>query len=75
MSERPAVPYADLPPAQTWRLPEHCINKLQQQSIEELVKRCKLAHHVDIILRIDGKYESFQADWIKSLSPTTGAVE
>ncbi len=61
------VPYKDMPPEQTWVLREDCINKLQQRSIEELVKRCKLAHHTDIVLRINGKYEVFQADWIKSL--------
>jgi hypothetical protein len=65
-----AVPYSDLPEAQTWVLKDHTINKLQQRSIEQLVRRCKSAHQTDCILRINGTYEVYQADWIKSLAPS-----
>ena len=60
-------PYKDMPPETDWGLLASSINKLQQASIEALVRRCKKAHHVDIVVRINGEYEVFQADWIKHL--------
>jgi hypothetical protein len=61
------IPYNELPLAADWKLPAEKINRLQQASIERLVTRCKQAHYVDIVVRINGKYEVHQADWIKHL--------
>lgn len=67
-SEPPdGIPYKDMPPETEWRMPVNSINRLQQASIEGLVRRCKQAHHVDVVVRINGRYEVFQADWIKHL--------
>jgi len=63
------IPYEDMPPATTWELPHHVLNKLQQASITEVVRMAKHAHMTDIVLRIDGRYVVYQADWIKSLEP------
>ena len=52
-----------------WQLDSRHINNLQQDSIVALVKRCKAAHYVDVSIRINGKYELHQADWIKHLKP------
>lgn len=67
------IPYKELPPETDWRLPAGSINRLQQASIARIVQRCKQAHYVDIVVRINGKYEVHQADWIKRLaSENTG---
>lgn len=52
-----------------WQLSAAKINAIQQSSITELVKRCKAAHFVDVHVRINGKWEIFQADWIQHLEP------
>lgn len=56
-----------------WLLKGGRINDLQQQSIVDLVKRCKRAHLINVHVRINGTWEIYQADWIKHLSaiPTT----
>lgn len=61
------IPYKDMSPVTDWRLPAGKINRLQQAGIETLVTRCKQAHYVDIVVRINGKYEVYQADWLKHL--------
>lgn len=72
-SEPPdGIPYKDLPPETDWKLPADAINRLQQASIERIVARCKQAHYVDIVVRINGKYEVHQADWIKHLAVSAG---
>ena len=43
------------------------INHLQVNSVEALVARAKHAHMTDIKLRINGKDEWYEADWIKHL--------
>jgi hypothetical protein len=53
--------------ATAWLLSGEKINDLQQQSIADLVKRCKAAHFVDVHVRINGKWEVYQADWIKHM--------
>jgi hypothetical protein len=55
-----------------WRIAPSHINDLQQQSIADLVKRCKAAHFVDVHVRVNGKWEVYQADWIKHLKPSDG---
>jgi hypothetical protein len=52
-----------------WSLDAARINDLQQDSIVELVRLCKAAHFVDVHVRINGKWEVHEADWIKHLTP------
>lgn len=52
-----------------WSLDAARINHLQQDSIVALVKRCKAAHFVDVHVRINGKWEIHEADWLKHLTP------
>lgn len=67
------LPYTDLPESKTWTLPHHCINRLQQASISEVVRLCKASHWADIVIRINGEYKVLQADWLKYLGNDTGA--
>jgi len=50
-----------------WVLTDQNINELQVESIDRLIARCKAAHFVDICIRINGKDERVQADWLKHL--------
>ena len=55
------------------------INSLQIESILRLIDRSKHAHMIDIKLRINGKDEWYEADWIKHMKrsapiPTQGEV-
>lgn len=67
MTDYDHVPYEDMPIPTTWEVPHHCLNRLQQASITEVVRMAKAAHTIDIVLRINGRYVVYQADWIKSL--------
>jgi len=69
MSEYAHVPYEDMPEPTTWQVTAHTLNRLQQASITEMVRMAKHAHMTDIVLRVDGRYVVYQADWIKSLEP------
>lgn len=51
-----------------WLLTDHGINGLQVESVQRLLDRMWAAHHVDLILRINGKDERHQADWVKHLT-------
>jgi len=53
-----------------WKLSGEHINSVQQASIEELVRLSKLAHFVDIRVRINGEFRWLQADWLKWLEKT-----
>jgi hypothetical protein len=55
-----------------WYLPWHAINDLQRQSVDQLIKRSKAAHFTNVNVRINGKWEESEADWIKHMvrSPT-----
>lgn len=55
------------PPPTDWSLSKERINDLQQDSIVQLVKRCKQAHFVNVKVRINGQWEEYEADWIKDL--------
>lgn len=50
-----------------WSLDAAKINSLQQDSIVELVRRCKRAHFTNVQVRINGQWETYEADWIKHL--------
>ena len=43
------------------------INDLQVASIKETIKRCRQAHFTDIYIRINGKWEKLEGDWIKHM--------
>lgn len=49
-------------------IPKQSINDLQINSMRRVVKRAKHAHWTDVDVKINGKSERFQADWIKHLS-------
>jgi hypothetical protein len=51
-----------------WSLYAAKINDLQQDSIAALVRRCRAAHFVNVQVRINGKWETYEADWIKHLT-------
>ena len=57
-----------------WVVTDENINHLQVASIRKLIERAKHAHHCDILLRINGQDESFQADWLKYLLPNHPAL-
>lgn len=49
------------------QIPLHCLNKLQMDSIREMLKKAPHMHYADVVMRIDGQDIKFQADWIKSM--------
>lgn len=62
-----------------WWLSADSINDLQQASVDRQIRRCKVAHHTDLDVRINGKNESHEADWVKhmvrvDLTSEAGAV-
>lgn len=62
-----------------WLVTDENINSLQIESILRLIDRSKHAHTTDIKLRINGKDEWYEADWIKHMKrsapiPTQGEV-
>lgn len=54
-----------------WIITDEKINSLQLNSIQRLIDRARHAHTTDIKLRINGKDEWYQADWLKHLTRTT----
>lgn len=52
-----------------WQLDAGRINNLQQDSVAELVCRCRASHYVNVHVRINGKWEVYEADWIKHMKP------
>ena len=50
-----------------WTLKWEDVNHLQRDTVELLVQRCKNAHTTDVKLRINGKDEWYEADWLKHL--------
>ncbi len=50
-----------------WYLPWHAINDLQRQSVDQIIKRSKAAHFTNVKVRINGKWEESEADWIKHM--------
>lgn len=53
-----------------WTLTDAKLNELQVDTINRLIQRCKGAHYVDVLVRINGQDERFQADWLKHLKPS-----
>lgn len=52
-----------------WILRGKHINEFQQASIARMVRRCKQAHFTNLDIRINGKNEAEEADWVKWLEP------
>lgn len=50
-----------------FKLTDENINELQVESIRKTIERCKHAHMTDIHIRINGKWEVVEADWIKHM--------
>ena len=50
-----------------WLLTDKKINSLQVDDIQRLISRLKHAHHTDLCVRINGKDEWFEADWLKHM--------
>lgn len=50
-----------------WLLTDNNINDLQVATVQRLIDRAKQAHYVDLVIRINGKDEHYQADWLKHL--------
>lgn len=53
----------------TWILTDEKINYLQVTTVSTLVERARHAHFCNVYLRINGKDEVFEADWLKHLKP------
>lgn len=45
------------------------LNYLQIDSLLKLIRMAKHAHHIDVVVRINGEDQLFQADWIKHITP------
>ena len=43
------------------------INDLQVAGIKKTIERCKQAHFVNIHIRVNGQWETQEADWIKNM--------
>lgn len=54
-----------------WCLTDKKINDLQTASIDGLIARCKQAHFVNVQIRINGEFETHEADWLKHLRRVT----
>lgn len=62
-----------------WCLPSEQLNKPQLESIAKLVQRTKHAHYTNVVVRINGENETYEADWIKhmtlSAAPSPASVQ
>ena len=54
-------------PVMTFTLDAGHINEFQVSSLRRVIHRAKHAHHTDIDMRINGKDERYEADWLKHL--------
>ncbi len=66
---------ADTKATHAWHLTDKHINSLQVESIDNLIRRAKAAHYVNVLVRINGKDEVYEADWLKHLHRTGGSGE
>ena len=53
-----------------WLITDEKINSLQVASIQRLIDRTKHAHYTDVLLRINGTNERYEADWLKHMTRT-----
>jgi hypothetical protein len=61
--------------AHTWFLTAVNLNEIQVESIQRMIERAKSAHHVDVVLRVNGHEERFEADWLKWLKSASADQE
>lgn len=52
-----------------WILTDERINDLQVSTVSTLVQRAGAAHFCNVYLRINGRDEVYEADWLKHLKP------
>ncbi len=53
-------------------LPNDSINDLQLEDLRKVIERAKHAHMTDIDMRINGKNEHYEADWLKHFQEVAG---
>jgi hypothetical protein len=51
-----------------YSVPREALNPLQELSAEALIDRSKHAHYCNVHLRINGKDEIYEADWLKHMT-------
>ena len=61
---------SDAKASSVWTLTDKNINSLQVESVDSLIRRAKAAHYVNVLVRINGKDEIYEADWLKHLHRT-----
>ena len=69
---------SDAKASAAWHLTDAKINSLQVESIDSLIRRAKAAHYVNVLVRINGKDEIYEADWLKHLhrtAPSAGSAQ
>lgn len=55
-------------------LTDESINDLQTNTVQTLIERAKRAHYCNVYLRINGKDELYQADWLKHMKAASVAA-
>lgn len=58
-----------------WCLAGRKINEFQVASIDRLIDLCGAAHYVNIEMRINGRDEVFQADWLKHMKRVVDPID
>ncbi len=48
-------------------IPDEHLNASMRRWLTRLLERAKRAHYANITIRINGKDETFEADWVKHL--------
>ncbi len=51
------------------------LNASMRRWLTRLLERARRAHYVNITIRLNGKDETFEADWVKHLTVKVGADE
>lgn len=49
------------------RILDAYVNDLQRESITKVIDRAKFVDYIDIVMRVNGKEERIEADWLKHL--------
>lgn len=52
-----------------WELDESKLNRLQINTLRDVVGLCKAAHYANVEIRINGQTRVLEADWLKHLTP------
>ena len=54
-----------------WFLPRDKLNQKQAESIKGLIEIAKHAHYVNVLVRINGRDEWYEIDWLKHMVKST----